>query len=631
VGGVCKKTCSSGFILCGNECREGSDCGKDPLPGCEIFTDNSCQGDNVDTPEEYANRRWFTPRPGDIDYKESFGDYWRLVAHAHLVYNADRQSAKIQLIATHKDGASLFFLFDGEAQAADTRIYHANHTAPVVPSVIASDGARVDLQPITFTWAFKAIADNGDTRNGQKVSIVELFGWPHQEITEECKTLSQMGWSGVRLFPSHEQVMASQPFNGIMNPWYFMYQPISYRFEGRMGNYTDIMKLISTCRKYNVRVYADAVVNHMTGNGNDSNPDHRNSNGGSCTYWPGKNSSAVETSPYYTQGYTYTHNPHTGMPPSQEFPAVPYGPLDFHCERSLNSWTSGTVMNAGWLSGLTDLNTERPYVRSRIADYFVSLISAGFSGFRVDAAKHMQPDDLIAIFDEFRGNMGGALPDDFITWWEVLLGGEADMLLCNEKSGYNYGKYIENGFAAKGWPQSEINKIKIWLSGYPKEPQADCGAISRTREAIQNDDHDQQNPGSSSRDMGDQGSVFIKDKNIDAHRNFEVKLFTNPNGASNNDDDYPVRLLLSSYFFGSNGEVAGVPDGKSDCSKCQFTCDGCQGMPYVKAHNSSSCGYDMSEYGYTRTHRDTSVINAMRSWLHLPQKSPSELGLPSNC
>ena len=37
--------------------------------------------------------------------------------------------------------------------------------------------------------------------------------------------------------------------------------------------------------------------------------------------------------------------------------------------------------------------------------------------------------------------MGGTLPEDFITWWEVLLGGEAQMLVCDTNSGYNYGKY----------------------------------------------------------------------------------------------------------------------------------------------------------------------------------------------
>lgn len=35
--------------------------------------------------------------------------------------------------------------------------------------------------------------------------------------------------------------------------------------------------------------------------------------------------------------------------------------------------------------------------------------------------------------------MGGKLPDDFISWLEVLLGGESDLLMCDSSSTYNYG------------------------------------------------------------------------------------------------------------------------------------------------------------------------------------------------
>ena len=52
--------------------------------------------------------------------------------------------------------------------------------------------------------------------------------------------------------------------------------------------------MINTCRSKNVRVYADAVVNHMSGNGNDMFPSH--CSGGN--FWPNKNSSAG--SPWYT-------------------------------------------------------------------------------------------------------------------------------------------------------------------------------------------------------------------------------------------------------------------------------------------------------------------------------------------
>ena len=56
--------------------------------------------------------------------------------------------------------------------------------------------------------------------------------------------------------------------------------------------------------------------------------------------------------------------------------------------------------------------------------------------------------------------MGGKLPTDFFTWFEVLLGGEIDLLMCNEDSGYNYGAYLEKALlAAFGGDQDDVNKV----------------------------------------------------------------------------------------------------------------------------------------------------------------------------
>lgn len=57
--------------------------------------------------------------------------------------------------------------------------------------------------------------------------------------------------------------------------------------------------MINECRSNNVRVYADAVVNHMAGNGNDVFPSHCSGN----VYWGAKNSSGG--SPWYSQGFAY--------------------------------------------------------------------------------------------------------------------------------------------------------------------------------------------------------------------------------------------------------------------------------------------------------------------------------------
>jgi alpha-amylase len=123
---------------------------------------------------------------------------------------------------------------------------------PVTVSVVGSDGTRIDLDPIDFIWNAPAVHPlneaKGDYRSGQKGSIVEFFMWPHSEVEKECAMLAQMGYLGAKLYPAQEQVMSFETFSGDINPWYFAYQPVSYRLQGRMGNRDELRKAINTCR-----------------------------------------------------------------------------------------------------------------------------------------------------------------------------------------------------------------------------------------------------------------------------------------------------------------------------------------------------------------------------------------------
>lgn len=78
-------------------------------------------------------------------------------------------------------------------------------------------------------------------------------------------------------------------------------------------------------------------------------------------------------------------------------------------------------MNYGWLVNLSDLNTEKEYVRQRIADYITDLLSIGISGIRIDAAKHISPENLANIFKMLSNNTGGSLPEDFTAYLEVYI------------------------------------------------------------------------------------------------------------------------------------------------------------------------------------------------------------------
>ena len=46
-------------------------------------------------------------------------------------------------------------------------------------------------------------------------------------------------------------------------------------------------------------------------------------------------------------------------------------------------------------------------------------------------------------------------------------------------TGYNYGSYFEDALLDEGFTQEDVNKIKIWNSGYPKEPDNGACTISK--------------------------------------------------------------------------------------------------------------------------------------------------------
>jgi alpha-amylase len=164
----------------------------------------------------------------------------------------------------------------------------------------------------------------------------------------------------------------------------------------------------------------------------------------------------------------------------------------------------------------------------------------------------------------------------------------------------------------------------LWDGLYPKEPEHNP-LTPRHRVVIQNDDHDEQSPGPSTRDMDEFGCVLIKGCPPDKHRAFEISLFQNPRGVVDNDNDWPIRFILSSFYH-TYGYL-GIPDGKSLCDLCTVDCNTCkESIPYRKAYNATACSYAGTDY--THTHRDVAVINAMRAWMKLPPVTGADLGIP---
>lgn len=121
------------------------------------------------------------------------------------------------------------------------------------------------------------------------------------------------------------------------------------------------------CNDNGVRIYADVVLNHMTGGIDDHEPIVGTA--GSIAY-----------------------------PHKFSYPSVPYKHEHFNKPCKIVDWSNATSIRNCQMSGLRDLNQTHEYVRKKIVDYMNELIGMGVSGFRIDSAKYMWPSDLEAIF-----------------------------------------------------------------------------------------------------------------------------------------------------------------------------------------------------------------------------------------
>jgi alpha-amylase len=188
-------------------------------------------------PSSFSSRVFQTPQRGSPGWRPSFSDYSHIQGHAHVVYSSDHQSATVEIKTITKSGnrAKLTYFFDDIPQSNPKKEFNSqNKKTPLKLKVVDENfgGKILNLEEIDFMWNTHTKINLPDNyKNGQKGSIIELFGWKDEEIEKECLLISKAGYLGVRLFPHQEQLMSVQPMKNVLNPWYFMYQPVSYKLQ----------------------------------------------------------------------------------------------------------------------------------------------------------------------------------------------------------------------------------------------------------------------------------------------------------------------------------------------------------------------------------------------------------------
>lgn len=243
--------------------------------------------------------------------------------------------------------------------------------------------------------------------SAHKTVLVHLFEWKWEDIAQECETiLGPYGFAGVQISPPNEHRIVPG------RPWWEHYQPVSYKLESRNGNRTQLVDMINRCQKAGVKVYADAVINHMA-------------------------SMRFEVDPSYGVGTAGTHYDYYAYP-------------DFHqeehfhrCREDIQDYQNRWRVQNCNLCGLADLNTASPYVQTKIASYLSELVSLGVSGFRIDAAKHMDVEDIARILSSVQGNPE-IYQEVIETVGEPIQGTE--YLQNGKVSEFDYGKKLSETF-----------------------------------------------------------------------------------------------------------------------------------------------------------------------------------------
>ncbi len=274
-------------------------------------------------------------------------------------------------------------------------------------------------------------------------TFVHLFEWPWADIAAECEQfLGPNGFGAVQISPPQEHIVL--PDWGY--PWWQRYQPVSYQLESRGGSRAELIDMVQRCNRVGVAIYADAVINHMAG------------------MESGRGSAGTEFTKY-------------------SYPGL-YKPEDFNtCQQPVINYNDANNVTECELVGLADLDTSSERVQTTLVNYLSDLTNLGIQGFRIDAAKHIQAEELGQILNRFRAQH----PDELYIYQEVIdPGTEAIRKQEYYDNGnvidFKYGQFVSEAFLGvngqtlanlqtlgEGWGLAPSSQAVVFIDNHDKQ------------------------------------------------------------------------------------------------------------------------------------------------------------------
>ncbi|CAE6454635.1 unnamed protein product [Rhizoctonia solani] len=256
--------------------------------------------------------------------------------------------------------------------------------------------------------------------NNDKKVVVQMFGWNWKSIAAECEQfLGPAGVGFVQVNPPQEHLSGYQ--------WWVDYQVASYQIQSKRGSRSDFAEMVGRCKNAGVKVSVDVIWNHMSGVDN------------------GVGTAGTQFSHYnYPSLYSWNDFHHCGMTNNDDI--QDWGNRDqiWNCE----------------LVNLADLNTGSEYVRTKLADFSNDLLSLGVDGFRIDAAKHMHPNDIRAIVNKL-SRQPAYISQEIVDTGGSMVGMYTDIGDVQE---FRYPEVLKSAFGGGGIAGLRGIETRGWLA-----------------------------------------------------------------------------------------------------------------------------------------------------------------------
>ena len=264
-------------------------------------------------------------------------------------------------------------------------------------------------------------------------NIIHCFDWKISTILANLDEIAAQGFTAIQTSPIQPVKDYEDSYNDTHQQWWRFYQPVGLCIGNSTTNIlfdtdngaAELSELTEEAAKRGLRVITDVIVNHLADDSTDEYTVSQNLSPQVAQFNPeiynNKNSTLHNPSSAYIKDYSSA-----------------YGITHSDCFGK-------------------DLNTANSTVQSSVLTFLKSLIDCGVTGFRFDAAKHIETSlDAEGVKSNFWANTLGAACTYASTTYGRTIWSYGETLTANEHGRW-FGMYIDSWFYAVTPPDDYYN------------------------------------------------------------------------------------------------------------------------------------------------------------------------------